>query len=149
MNRIKFAASLLFLILSSCCTNVSKNGSESSDLSMNKKVQSPPTTIQQNQSIVDAKIQEINLEDENNYSIAAKILNVEENPAYASIAVKGTVYKLSPDYVLNDKNEIDFKSHPEINSGLLNLSKLKPGDEFKAIIFMGKNYSWYIQKVLK
>ena len=149
MNRIKFGFPLLFLLLSSCCTNVSRNGNESNDLSIKKNVPSPPTTIQENQSIVTAKVQDIKQENENKYSIKAKILNVEENPAYASMAVTGNVYKLTPDYALNAKNEIDFKSHKEKNTGLLNLSRLKPGDEFKAIIFIGKNYNWYIQKVLK
>jgi len=128
---------------------VSKNENAGQELSRRKNGQSPPTTIQENQSIVTARVQEINLENENNYSIKAKILNVEENPAYASIAVNGSVYKLVPDYVLNDKNEIDFTKHKDKNSSLLNISKLKPGDEFKAIIFMGKNYNWHIQKVLK
>jgi len=149
MNLIKFTAPLLFILLSSCCTNVSKDENKSNDLSMNKNVQGQPTTIQENQSIVIAKVQEINLEDENNYTIKAKVLNVDENPAFASMAVKGSVYKLIPDYALNDKNKIDFKSHKEKNTGLLNLSKLKTGDEFKAVIFMGKNYTWYIKKVLK
>ncbi len=149
MNQIKFFLPFLFLFFSSCCTNVSKNENGGQELSIKKTNQNPPTTIQVNQSIVTAKVQEINLEDENNYSIKAKILNVEENPAYASMAVNGSVYKLVPDYALNDKNEIDFTSHKDKNSGLFNLSKLKPGDEFRAIIFMGKNYNWYIQKVLK
>ncbi len=148
MNHIKLIAPLLFLLLSSCCTNISKNENESSGSSINKNVQSPPTTIQENQSIVTAKIQEINLENDDMYSLKVKVLIVEENPAYASMAVKGSIYKLIPDYVKNDKNEIDFKSHKEKNNGLLKLSKLKPGDEFKAVIFMGKNYNWYIQKVL-
>ncbi len=149
MNRIKFVIPLLFLLLSSCCTNVSKNENAGNGFSMKKSLQSPPTAIQENQSTVTAKVQEINLEDDNNYTIKAKILNVEENPAYTSMAVKESIYKLIPGYVLNDKNEIDFKSYKEKNAGLLHLSKLKPGDEFKAIIFMGKNNSWYIQKVLK
>ena len=148
MNRLKFIVPLLVILLSSCCKNVSKNENEGKNLSIKKNVQNPPTTIQENQSIVTAKIQEINLEDKNMYSIKAKILNVEENPAYASMAVEGSVYKLLPDYALDDKNEIDFKMHKEKNNGLVNLSKLKHGDEFKAIIFMGKNYNWYIEKVL-
>ncbi len=149
MNVLKIFIPLLFLFLSSCCSNVNNNDKADSQYIINKKVQSPPTTIKENQSIVTARVEEINIENENNYSINARILNVEENPAYESMAVNGSVYKLFPNYALNEKKEIDYQSYKEKNNSLQQLSKLKTGDEFKALVFMGKDNRWYIQKVLK
>ena len=149
MNVLKIFVPILFLFLSSCCTNVSKNEKINRQTKINKSFPASPTTITDNQSIITARVEELNVSDKNNYSIDAMIVNVDENPAYQNMAVKGNVYKLFPNYILNDDKEIDFSSHQENNQKLRQLSQLKKGDEFRAIIFMGKGNKWYIQKVLK
>ncbi len=148
MNTFKIFLPVLILFISSCCSDVTKNKTDDKQIVINKTQPKTPTTIKQNQSIVTARVEEINFTEDDSYSIHAKIIEIKVNNAYESIAVKGSSYKLIPNFSLNENKKIDFDNYEEKNSNLLKLKKLKPGDEFNAIIFMGSDNNWYIQKVI-
>lgn len=142
--KIFILSSLVFLplILTNCCA--SKN---SSDV-VNKKndlVKIYPNTIQQNLSIVQAEVINLEKNNSNDIKLHVKVLSVKENDAYPSIAVAGNEYVLSPNFIFDGDKIIDN----DLNKSLLKLRKLSPGDKFKAEIFLDNQNGWMIQKVLE
>jgi hypothetical protein len=141
-NRMK-SNTLLFVLLSSlifvsCCTTEQSTGK-------NNTLNSEPQ-IQINQSTILGEVEDIYVNDEYNFILKVKILEVEENPAYTSIAVKGSVYNLIPNFQLDENQKVIKES--EKNKNLSGLSKLKRRDKFKAAIFFEKLKGWYIQETL-
>ncbi len=134
---ILFTLLSIFLASCSCPEELSRD--------KNTTLNSEPQ-IQINQSTVNAEVEDIYLIDEYNFILKAKILEVEENPAYTSMAVKGSIYNLIPNFQLDENQNVIKESGK--NKNLSGLSKLKRGDKFKAIIFFEKLKGWYIQEAL-
>ncbi len=140
--KIFFLISSLTL-LSSCCSNLSKDKSESlTSESMLKN----PASVAINKSIVHATIKEILFDGKENFKIKALITNVEEDPAYSNMAVVDEIYDLIPNFQLDDDKKIIADS--ERNEKMKLLSKQKPGTEFKAVIFFENPRGWFVQEVL-
>ena len=136
-NVILFAALNIFLFIS--CSSSEKNTEKETPLKSNQQ-------IQINQSRVNAEVEDIYVNDAYDFIIKANVLDVEENPAYPSMAVKGNVYNLIPNFRLDENKNIIKDSDKNIN--LSGLSKLQKGEKFKAIIFFEYLKGWYIQEVL-
>jgi hypothetical protein len=135
---------ILIISFSSCSSNVLKNTSNSNDSSNSSQSKIPPH-IAENQSTVTAIVEQLNVINKKEYTIKAKILKVEENPAYLNMASIGAVYELAPNYKVDEKGNI---IQNETNTQLFDLSRLNIGDTFEAIIFYVQNKGWLIEKVL-
>ena len=137
---------VLLLILSciSCSNDVSKEDELDSEKPVTTK--GPGQTIQLNKSVVLARLISKEVEDETNFTLRAKVLNVEEKASYESIAVAGEEYILKPNFYYDVNNQIPEN---ERNNGLKELAQLKEGDEFKAEISLEQSTGWIINKVLK
>lgn len=137
-------SSLVFLslILTNCCA--SKN---STDVVNKKKdlVKISQNTIQQNLSIVEAEVINLEKNNSNDFKLRVKVLSVKENDAYPSIAVTGNEYILTPNFIFDGDRIVDN----DINKSLLKLSELSLRDKFKAEIFLDNQNGWIIQKVLE
>ncbi|HSP86685.1 MAG TPA: hypothetical protein VLN45_01015 [Ignavibacteriaceae bacterium] len=139
MKSNLFLFALVFsLVIYSCSTTEQSTGK-------NNNLNSDPQ-IQINQSTILSEVEDIYFNDSYNFILKVKILEVEVNPAYTSMAVKGSVYNLIPNFQLNENQEIIKDS--EKNKNLSGLSKLKKGSKFRAVIFFEKLKGWYIQETL-
>lgn len=134
---ILFTILSIFLAACSCPEELSRE----KDTTLNSEPQ-----IQINQSTVLTEVEDIYMNDEYNFILKVKVLEVEENPAYASMAIKGSVYNLIPNFQLDENKSVMKES--EKNKSLSKLSKHKKGDRFKAIIFFEKLKGWFIQQAL-
>ena len=132
------------LLISSCTSSVLKNNNNSNDSASN--IQSKlPAQIAVNQSIVTAKVEQININSKYDFAINAKILKVENDPSYLSIAAVGDNYKLSPNFQTDSHgNFLDTKGNKELKD----LSELNVGDTLKTVIFYDQSKGWLIEKVL-
>jgi hypothetical protein len=130
---------ILSIFLAAC--SCPKEQSREKETTLNSEPQ-----IQINQSTILAEVEDIYLIDEYNFILKVRVLEVEENPAYASMAIKGSVYNLIPNFQLDENQKVMKES--EKNKNLSGLSKVKRGDKFKAIIFFEKPKGWYIQEAL-
>lgn len=101
--------------------------------------------IQVNKSVVIAEIIENNVQDSTNFFIIAKTLDVKEDPAYPSLAVKGEIYELFPGFVLGKSKEI---INNRKNQKLRRLKDLNKGQNFKAVIYLDDSKHWIIQDVI-
>lgn len=128
----------IFTIAFLSCSNC-KESQSSNDQDIKK-----PTSIAINMSIVEAQIIEVS-GDERNFKVKAKILSINENDSFPSIAVVGEEYLLTPNFRTEDGKILDN----EINSNLFSLRNLIKGQKFKAEISLSQNSGWLIQKVLK
>lgn len=131
------------LLFSSCCTDILK---EKSNAPNNGNVLKSPTTIAINKSVITARIEDIVRNENGNFMIKAFLVKVEEDPSYPNLAMAGRTYNLIPNFQLDGDKKI--MSDSEKNKGLFTLSKLKSGDEFRAIIFFENLTGWFIQEVL-
>ena len=144
-NSIKiFLALVSITLFSSCCADVSK---EKVNVSNSGSVLKNPTSLAINKSIVAARVEEILSSENGSFIVKALIINVEEDPSYPNLAMKGKSYNLIPNYQLDDNKKIISDS--EKNKNLSFLSKQKTGYEFKAIISFENLNGWLIQEVIK
>lgn len=120
------------------CSNCKESQSE------NNRDAGKPTSIALNMSIVEAEVIEVSGDDKN-FKVKTKVLSVEENSSFPSIAVVGEEYLLTPNFRTEDGKVLNN----EINSNLSSLRKLSKGQKFKAEISLDQNSGWLIQKVLK
>jgi hypothetical protein len=134
---ILFTALSIFSIIS--CSSSEQNTEKETPLKSNQQ-------IQFNQSRVLAEVEDIYVNGAYNFIIKAKVLDVEEDPAYPSMAVKGNVYSLIPNFQLDENKNVI--GHSDKNINLSGLSELQKGEKFKAIIFFEYLKGWYIQEVL-
>ncbi len=129
----------------SCEPQTSKEAAKEQNRNTNTNAQAKyPAHIAENQSIVTAEVEGVYVKDETDFFIKARILNIENDPAYLSLAIKGAGYILVPSFQMHN----DKVKDSSVNKGLESLTKLKVGDTFKAIIFYRQYYGWYIEKVL-
>ncbi len=142
--KIFILSSMIFfaLILTNCCASKNSAGVENKK---NGLVKISPNTIQQNLSIVQAEVINLEKKNSNDFKLLVKILSVKENDVYPSIAVTGNEYMLTPNFIFNGESVVDN----DINKSLLKLSELSLGDKFKAEIFLDNRNGWLIQKVLE
>lgn len=143
-NSIKiFLVVISIILLSSCCTDVSK---DKVNLSIPGNTLKNPTSIAINKSIIVAKVEEIFSNENGSFVVKALITSVEEDPGYPSLAMQGKSYNLIPNFLLDDDKKII--SNSEKNKDLFSLAKQKAGYEFKAIIFFENLNGWFIQEVM-
>lgn len=143
-NSIKiFLVLITITFFSSCCTDVSK---EKVNISNSGNVLKNPTTLAINKSIIAAKVEEIFSNENGSFIVKALLINVEEDPAYPNLAMKGSTYNLIPNFQLDENKKIISDS--EKNKDLFSLAKQKAGYEFKAIIFFENLNGWFIQEVI-
>ena len=135
---------LLLLSLASCSNDVSKENEVDSDKLVTP--QKSAQTIQINKSFVLARLISKDIRNERDFTIRVKILNVEENSNYESIAVVGEEYTLTPSFYYDEKDKI---AENERNLGLIQIVKLNVGDEFNAEISLEQKLGWTIIKVIK
>jgi len=137
---------VLLLILSciSCSNDVSKENELDSEKPVTTK--GPGQTIQINKSVVLVRLISKEVEDETNFTLRAKVLNVKEKTSYESIAVAGEEYILKPNFYYDENYQIPAN---ERNNGLKELVELKTGNEFNAEISLDQSMGWTINKVLK
>jgi hypothetical protein len=133
----------LLAFLSSCCANVSE---EKSDVSNSGTVLRSPTSIAINRSVVAAKVEEVFNSENGSYIVKALVTHVDEDPSYQSLAMPGRTYNLIPNFQLDENKKVIADS--EKNKSLISISKLKEGDEFKAVIFFDNMNGWFIQNVI-
>ncbi|MCL5029846.1 MAG: hypothetical protein M1480_12610 [Bacteroidetes bacterium] len=140
-------AALILIVFSSCSYDVSKDQREAKTENVQIKTQTKyPARIQENQSTVLAEIEGVYGRSKEDFFIKARIIKVDENQAYSSMAIPGASYILVPSFQLDDKQKIMTS---EKNKSLFGLAKLRAGDTFKAIIFFEQFKGWYIDKVLE
>ncbi len=147
MKVIVFTTGIfLMLLLLSCSRNISKNGDETK-IGEGKSKNLPETqaAIRDNQSIVTAEVEGIYPGDKGDFFIKAKILKIEENPAYTSMAVQGASYVLVPSFQLDINSKVIDNDR---NRNLSKMKSLKAGDTFKAVIFYVQYKGWHIDKFL-
>ena len=108
--------------------------------------QTSPAVIKQNISTVTAEIISKDVKNENDFVLNVKILDVETNPNYESIAVSGKDYQLTPAFYLDENREV---ADNEGNRNLKDLAGLNMGDRFKADISFSTLKGWSITKVYK
>ncbi len=145
---MKFITIILIIFSSLCissCSSGNLNKSPGSSSPSERSQSGLPAHIAENQSIVTAQVEQINSINKNDFTIKVKILEVKENPAYLSMAAVGAIYKLTPNYKLDEKRDV---IQTEENFKLLHLSSLNIGDTFKAVIFYEQDKGWLIDKVL-
>ena len=135
---------LLLLSLASCSNDVSKENEVDSDKLVTP--QKSAQTIQINKSFVLARLIGTYARSETDFTIRVKILNVEENSNYESIAVAGEEYTLTPSFYYDEKDKI---ANNERNRGLKGIVKFNVDDEFNAEISLDQKLGWTIIKVLK
>jgi hypothetical protein len=137
---------VLLLILSciSCSNDVSKEDELDSEKPVTTK--GPVQTIELNKSVVLLRLISKEVKEETNFTLRAKVLNVEEKTSYESIAVAGEEYILKPNFYYDENYQIPAN---ERNNGLKELVELKTGDEFNAEISLDQYKGWTINKVLK
>jgi len=140
----QFLFLLLTISILSCSNDMSnKNDKENIQTQPNNKI--PGQTIKQNKSIVTAKLVSKEIIDEENFVLKVKVLEVEDNPNYESIAIVGEEYDLKPGFYFDENKEIPDN---ERNRGLKSLTILNAGDEFKAEISLEQLQGWIIHRVL-
>ena len=132
---------ILLPLLIGCCNCKPTNENIGVDKNIN---QSGPASIVQNISIVTARVDEVLFKDETDYQLRVTVLVVEEKNSYASIAVPGNEYLLTPNFRYDNENLM--KS--DVNDSLKKLGKISKGKEFKAEISLENQKGWFIQKVL-
>ena len=138
----------LFLLLSisilSCSNDMSnKNDKGNTQIPPNNK--KPGQTVKQNKSIITAKLVSKEVADEQNFILKVKILGVEDNPNYESIAVAGEEYELKPGFYFDENKEIPDN---ERNRELKKLTTLNAGDDFRAEISLEQLQGWIVHRVL-
>ena len=145
--KLSVACILIFSIISfsSCSSDVSRQDNTSVSKSQSQPQSKFPAKIAENQSIVTAEIEGIYVKDKNDFFIKARILKVYDNPLSLSFAIQGASYILIPSFQLDDKKHVMASDK---NKSLSNLTKLKAGETFKAVIFYEQFKGWFIEKVL-
>lgn len=104
-----------------------------------------PASVQINRSNVIIEVLGMGKNDDGTFSLKGKVIEIFEDEAYPSIAVKGETYVLKPNIRVNeDMKVIDS----EVNSNLRELSNLEEGKKFQAYITLD-NKEWLIQEVIK
>lgn len=103
-------------------------------------------TVQINKSIVEAEIIEKYTNTDSDFIIKAKVLKVEATDAYPSIAMKSSIYLLTPAFVVDDSGNLPDNDK---NKEFKLLLKKKGGEKIKAVISMGKDLNWYIEEILE
>lgn len=139
-----FFITVLGILYSSCCRNVSNENIKDSE---SNKIVKNPASLTINKSIVTAKIEGIDLSNDQSFAIKAYIIEVEEDPSYPSMAIAGKTYNLTPNFQLDEEKNIISDS--ERNKDLKLLSKKNVGTEFKASIFFDNANGWFIQEIIK
>jgi hypothetical protein len=139
---------LFVLLLVFSCISCSNDVSKENELNSEKPVttKGPGQTLQINKSIVLAQVISKEVKDETDFSLKAKVLRVEKESSYESIAVEGDEYTFKPNFYYDENKNI---SNNERNNGLKELTKLKAGNEFIAEISLDQSLGWTINKVLK
>jgi hypothetical protein len=136
---------LIFIIsFISCSNDVSKENELDSKKPVTNK--DPAQTFQMNKSIVLARLVSMEVKGEMDFSLKAKVLNVERESGYESIAVAGDEYIFKPGFYYDENSKMPDN---EGNNALKELVQLKAGDEFKAEISLDQSMGWIINKVLK
>ncbi len=140
----QFLFLLLTISILSCSNNVSdKNDKGNIQTQSNNKISGQ--TIKQNKSIITAKLVSKEIIDEENFVLKVKVLEVEDNPNYESMAIAGEEYELKPGFYFDENKEIPDN---ERNRGLKRLTILNAGDQFKAEISLEQLQGWIIYRVL-
>lgn len=143
---ISIIISVFVISFFSCGPRVSKETSNERNPKVEMNSQSKyPAHIAENQSTVTAEVEGVYVRDKTDFFIKARILDIENNPAYLSFALKGASYILVPAFQLDNNKNV---KNSAVNRGLENLTKLTVGETFKAIIYYQQFYGWYIEKVL-
>lgn len=138
---VVFAISFL-----SCSSDVSKETESVQGSGTQTKEQSKfPAHIAENKSTVTAEVEGVYIRDKTDFFIKARILKVEEDPAYLSLALQGASYILVPSFQLDNNKNV---AGSDKNKSLESLTKLRVGDTFKAIIYYQQYYGWFIEKTL-
>lgn len=141
---MKYLKILLILAVGYILTNCSncKNLNDNSDKTFTRFDKSP-NVIQQNLSLVNAEIINVeNLESET-YRLTARVISVEETESLPSIAVSGAEYILIPGYQYDGERLLDN----DVNKSLLELKTKPVGTRFNAEISLDNKLGWVIQKV--
>ncbi len=145
---MKFFIPIIFVIsiftFYSCYPEASESINSRNVKSKAREQASYPAHIAENQSTVTAEVEGVYVKDKTDFFIKARILNMKNDPAYLSLAIKGASYILVPGFQM-DNNKV---KDTDVNKGLESLTKFKVGDTFKAIIYYQQYYGWYIEKVL-
>lgn len=136
------------LVLLSCRSEIRQNqpSREKTDSARSNSSLPPPAAVSVNRSFVTASVLEVQVRDTLDFSIRAQIVEVMTSPGYASIAVKGNVYTLSPNFYLDDNHAVADNAK---NHDLLALRNASPRDTVKIEIFLAQNKGWFIQSVVK
>lgn len=141
MQYIKIFLVLAVGYILTNCSNC-KNLNDNSDKTFTGFDKSP-NVIQQNLSLVNAEIINVeNLESET-YRLTARVISVEETESLPSIAVSGAEYILIPGYQYDGERLLDN----DINKSLLELKTKPVGTRVNAEISLDNKLGWVIQKV--
>ncbi|NWF88910.1 MAG: hypothetical protein HXY50_05535 [Ignavibacteriaceae bacterium] len=141
--KIVFFIILTFLFLG-CCSDISKDNSNVKNNSIGLSNQ---TRVAFNRSFVTALVEDIIIGENGNKMVQAKILSVDENPAYQSLAIAGSVYNLIPNFEVDDNKAI--KKQSKKNENLLSLLSNRKGYEFKAVISFKNLQGWILEEVIE
>lgn len=151
MNIARYLLFSALLLGLSSCGNICRKDTKTDEIkpvpsdSVANTGNSNPTTIQMNKSIVLAEVLEIKPEQNSNYSLKIKVLEISEDPAYPSFASKDIIYELKPAYGVDEQGKL-LKN--DINEGLLTAGNLKKGDRFRGIISLERDMKWYLENLL-
>ena len=136
---------LLLSISILSCSNDMSNKNDKIDTQIPSNNKNPGQTLKQNKSIVIAQLVSKEVTDEQNFILKVKVLKVEDNPNYESMAVTGEEYDLKPSFYFDENKKIPDN---ERNRRLKELTTLNAGDDFKAEISLEQMEGWIIHRVL-
>lgn len=133
------SATLLFFLLG-CC---SSDKSEENDKSLHP-IQTP-TTIQENRSTVVAQVLTYYENKENNFVLKIKVLQIEDDGSFPSLATVGYDYFCSPNFAVDENGAL---MQSEKNDNLYKLKNVSSGKKIKTEIFFQPKTGWHIDKFI-
>lgn len=101
-----------------------------------------PTTIQDNRSIVQAKILGIYKKSDEDYSLKLRLITSEEDAALPSIATAGDEILASPNFYLDERGKINLLD--ERNQKLKSLSNKREGNTVNLVLKLTLKLGWLI-----
>lgn len=105
-----------------------------------------PTTIQDNRSIVSAKILSIQKKHIEDYTLKIRLIEVNEDPNFPNFASPGDEIIVTPNFYLDDSGKIS--NQDDRNERLFSLTSNKEGDTVNLILTYELKKGWLILDII-
>ncbi len=140
MVKITTTVALFFIVLTlnSCSKKEHQSQTDQSDLKS-------PTTIQDNRSIVQAKILSIYKKSAEDYSLKLRLITCDEDGSLPSMAAAGDEIMVYPNFYLDERGKINLTD--QRNQKLESLSNKREGDAVNLVLKLTLKLGWLIMDV--